>query len=317
MLMTYQFIRYSLDRGVATLTLCRPEVLNSFNRAMAQDVQRALAAIRDDRSVRAVLLTGDGRGFCAGQDLAEATAGDVGSIDLGDIVKSNYAPMVTAVRELEKPVVCAVNGVAAGAGASIAFACDIVVASEDAAFIQSFSKIGLVPDTGGTFFLPRLVGMARATAMMFLADKVPARKALEYGMIHAVVPAAELLDAATGIALQLAAMPTKALGLAKRALNASWTNDLSSQLVVEEELQRAAGKTEDYAEGVRAFLEKRKPTYAGRCCRSSRPRRSASSEPARWEVASRRWRRPRDIASSWSTRTRRRSRRHARACRNR
>lgn len=262
--MDYRFIRYSVDQGVATLTLCRPEVLNSFNRGMAQDVQHALAQVAQDENVRAVLITGDGRGFCAGQDLAEATAGDVGSIDLGDIVKSNYAPMVTAIRQIEKPVVCAVNGVAAGAGANLAFACDIVIASEDASFIQSFSRIGLVPDTGGTFFLPRLVGMARATAMMFLADKVAARKAQEYGMIHDVVPAAELLEKATAVARQLAAMPTKALGLAKRALNASWNNDLLSQLVVEEELQRAAGKTEDYAEGVRAFLEKRKPTYAGR-----------------------------------------------------
>lgn len=262
--MDYRFIRYSADQGVATLTLCRPEVLNSFNRGMAQDVQHALAHVAQDETVRAVLITGDGRGFCAGQDLAEATAGDVGSIDLGDIVKSNYAPMVTAIRQLEKPVVCAVNGVAAGAGANLAFACDIVIASEDASFIQSFSRIGLVPDTGGTFFLPRLVGMARATAMMFLADKVPARKAQEYGMIHDVVPAGELLEKAAAVARQLAAMPTKALGLAKRALNASWNNDLLSQLVVEEELQRAAGKTEDYAEGVRAFLEKRKPTYAGR-----------------------------------------------------
>lgn len=262
--MDYRFIRYSADQGVATLTLCRPEVLNSFNRGMAQDVQHALAQVAQDDTVRAILITGDGRGFCAGQDLAEATAGDVGSIDLGDIVKSNYAPMVTAIRQLEKPVVCAVNGVAAGAGANLAFACDIVIASEDAAFIQSFSRIGLVPDTGGTFFLPRLVGMARATAMMFLADKVSARKAQEYGMIHDVVPAPELLEKAVAVARQLAAMPTRALGLAKRALNASWNNDLLSQLVVEEELQRAAGKTEDYAEGVRAFLEKRQPTYAGR-----------------------------------------------------
>ena len=262
--MDYEFIRYSLEQGVAEITLCRPEVLNSFNRAMARDVQRALGHVAGDHAVRAVLLTGDGRGFCAGQDLGEATAGDVGSIDLGDIVKSNYAPMVTAIRYLEKPVVCAVNGVAAGAGANLAFACDIVIASEDASFIQSFSRIGLVPDTGGTFFLPRLVGMARASAMMLLADKVPARKALEYGMIYDVVPAGELLEKATALARQLAAMPTRALGLTKRALNESFGNDLVSQLVVEEELQRAAGRTEDYAEGVRAFLEKRKPSYAGR-----------------------------------------------------
>jgi 2-(1,2-epoxy-1,2-dihydrophenyl)acetyl-CoA isomerase len=171
---------------------------------------------------------------------------------------------VTAVRTLEKPVVCAVNGVAAGAGANLALACDIVVASDDASFIQSFTRIGLVPDTGGTFFLPRLVGMARASAMMLLADKVPARKALEYGMVYDVVPAADLLERARTLTGQLAAMPTRALGLTKRALNASVGNDLATQLAVEEALQRAAGRTEDYAEGVRAFLEKRKPTYAGR-----------------------------------------------------
>lgn len=262
--MDYEFIRYSLEQGVAAITLSRPEVLNSFNRAMARDVQRALAHVGTDDAVRAVLLTGEGRGFCAGQDLAEATGGDAGSIDLGDIVKSSYTPMVIAIRALEKPVVCAVNGVAAGAGANLALACDIVIASEDASFVQSFSRIGLVPDTGGTFFLPRLAGMARASAMMLLADKVSARKALEYGMIYDVVPAAELGGKATALARQLAAMPTRALGLTKRALNASFDNDLASQLALEEQLQRAAGRTADYAEGVRAFLEKRTPTYAGR-----------------------------------------------------
>jgi 2-(1,2-epoxy-1,2-dihydrophenyl)acetyl-CoA isomerase len=262
--MEFEFIRYSLEQGVAAITLCRPDVLNSFNRAMARDVQRALARVAGDDAVRAVLLTGEGRGFCAGQDLAEATAGEAGSTDLGDIVRSNYVPMVTAIRSLEKPVVCAVNGVAAGAGANLAFACDIVIASEDASFIQSFTKIGLVPDTGGTFFLPRLVGMARASAMMLLADKVPARTALDYGLIFEVVPAAALLEKATALARQLAAMPTRALGFTKRALNQSFGNDLASQLQMEEELQRAAGRTEDYAEGVRAFLEKRKPTYVGR-----------------------------------------------------
>ena len=262
--MNYRFIRYSVDQGVATLTLCRPEVLNSFNRGMAQDVQQALAQAAQDDTVRAVLLTGDGRGFCAGQDLAEATAGDVGSIDLGDIVKSNYAPMVTAIRQLEKPVVCAVNGVAAGAGANLAFACDIVIASEDAAFIQSFTKIGLVPDTGGTFFLPRLVGPARATALMMLADKVSATKALEWGMIYQVVPSTVLIDTAMSLARQMASMPTRALGLTKRALNESMGSDYRAALVAEEKYQREAGKTADYLEGVRAFLEKRKPNYTGR-----------------------------------------------------
>ncbi len=261
--MEYDFLRYSVDQAVATITLCRPDVLNSFNRRMAQELQRGLANAARDEAVRAVLLTGAGRGFCAGQDLGEATTGDLNSIDLGDIVKACYAPLVTAIREMEKPVVCAVNGVAAGAGSNLAFACDIVVAAEDASFIQSFSKIGLVPDTGGTFFLPRLIGPARATALMFLGEKITATKARDWGMIYDVVPSTVLLDTATALARQLATMPTRALGLAKRALNASWSNDLQSQLALEEEMQRQAGRTRDYAEGVRAFLEKRKPTYAG------------------------------------------------------
>lgn len=262
--MDYDFLKEATDQGVTTLTLSRPEVLNSFNRRMAQELQRALAKAGSDVSVRAVLLTGSGRGFCAGQDLAEATAGEPGSLDLGDVVRTSYAPMVLAIRELEKPVVCAVNGVAAGAGANLALACDIVIAAEDASFIQSFNKIGLVPDTGGTFFLPRLVGHARATALMFLGDKVPATKALEWGMIHDVVPNTVLLDTALAVARQLATMPTRAFALTKKALNASWTNDLESQVKVEEEMQRQAGRTADFIEGVRAFLEKRKPTYSGR-----------------------------------------------------
>ena len=262
--MDYDFIRYTVEQGVATITLCRPDVLNSFNRRMAQEVQKALHVASADTSVRAILLTGAGRGFCAGQDLAEATVGEPGSLDLGDIVRGSYAPMVLAIREVEKPVVCAVNGVAAGAGANLALACDIVVAAEDASFIQSFNKIGLVPDTGGTFFLPRLVGHARATAMMFLAEKVPAQKARDLGMIHDVVPATVLLDTAVSLAKQLATMPTRAFGLTKRALNASWSNDLRAQVAVEEEMQREAGRSSDYIEGVKAFLEKRKPTFTGR-----------------------------------------------------
>ena len=262
--MDYDFLKEVTDQGVTTITLSRPDVLNSFNRRMAQELQRALAKAGGNASVRAVLLTGSGRGFCAGQDLGEATAGEPGSLDLGDVVRTSYAPMVLAIRELEKPVVCAVNGVAAGAGANLALACDIVIAAEDASFIQSFNKIGLVPDTGGTFFLPRLVGHARATALMFLGDKVPATKALEWGMIHDVVPHTVLLDTALALARQLATMPTRAFALTKQALNASWTNDLKSQVKVEEEMQRQAGRTADFIEGVRAFLEKRKPTYSGR-----------------------------------------------------
>ena len=259
--MIHEFITQATDHGVSVITLNRPDVLNSFNRRMASEVQAALGDAARDASVRAVLLTGAGRAFCAGQDLGEAMHAN---LDLGEIVRTSYNPIVLAIRELEKPVVCAVNGVAAGAGANLALACDLVIASEDASFVQSFSKIGLVPDTSGTFFLPRLVGPARATALMFMADKVPANQALAWGMIYQVVPAAVLMDSALSVARQLAAMPTRGLALTKKALNESLANDLQSQLALEEEMQRQAGRTEDYAEGVKAFLEKRKPVYTGR-----------------------------------------------------
>jgi 2-(1,2-epoxy-1,2-dihydrophenyl)acetyl-CoA isomerase len=258
--MGYEFITQATAQGVATLTLNRPDVLNSFNRSMARELQDAFAEAARDDAVRAILVTGAGRAFCAGQDLGEAIGANV---DLAGIVKGNYTPLVRAIREVEKPVVAAVNGVAAGAGANLALACDLVVASEDASFIQSFTRIGLVPDTGGTFYLPRLVGPARATALMFLGDKLPATKALEWGMIYDVVPSAALLDRASALARQLATMPTRALGLTKRAMNAALANGLEAQLQLEEELQGEAGRTADYAEGVRAFLEKRKPSYSG------------------------------------------------------
>jgi 2-(1,2-epoxy-1,2-dihydrophenyl)acetyl-CoA isomerase len=261
--MNYAFIQAGRDHGVAVITLNRPDVLNSFNRGMAREVQAALADAAADTQVRAVLLTGAGRGFCAGQDLGEAlNAGS--SIDLGEIVRTVYTPIVVAIRELEKPVVCAVNGVAAGAGANLAFACDIVVAAEDASFIQSFSKIGLIPDTAGTFFLPRLIGPARATALMFLGDKLSATKALEWGLIHDVVPGTVLHDTALALARHLATMPTRALALTKKLLNASAANDLRAQLELEQQMQGEAGRTADYAEGVSAFLQKRKPVYTGR-----------------------------------------------------
>lgn len=259
--MTFEFITQATDHGVSVITLNRPDVLNSFNRRMATELQAALGAAAKDGAIRAVLLTGAGRAFSAGQDLGEAIHG---TVDLGEIVRTSYNPIVLAIREMEKPVVCAVNGVAAGAGANLALACDMVVASEDASFIQSFSKVGLVPDTSGTFFLPRLVGPARATALMFMADKVPAEQALAWGMIYQVVPSAVLMESGMSIARQLAAMPTRGLALIKRALNESMANDLQSQLALEEEMQRQAGRTADYAEGVKAFLEKRKPVYAGR-----------------------------------------------------
>jgi 2-(1,2-epoxy-1,2-dihydrophenyl)acetyl-CoA isomerase len=262
--MDYQHIRTAGGDGVATVTLDRPEVLNSCNRRMVAELRNAFATAAGDDSVRTVLLTGAGRAFCAGQDLAEAVPPDGSPApDIGDIVEG-YNELILAIRSLEKPVVCAVNGVAAGAGANIALACDFVVAGEGATFVQAFAKIGLVPDNGGTFFLPRLVGMARATRLAMLAERVTAPQALEWGMIHDVVPDAELLDRAAALAGELAAMPTRGLGLIKRALNASWENDLPQQLKLEADLQRLAGRTADYLEGVRAFQQKRKPTFVGR-----------------------------------------------------
>jgi 2-(1,2-epoxy-1,2-dihydrophenyl)acetyl-CoA isomerase len=260
-----QHIIFDIGHGVARLTLNRPDVLNSFNRAMARELRDALDTIVTNDSVRAVLLTGAGRGFCAGQDLAEASPRADGSLpDLGDFVRDGYNPIIRAIRTLEKPVVCAVNGVAAGAGANLAFACDIVFASSDATFIQSFAKIGVIPDSGGTFILPRLVGLARATALTMLAEKIGAEQAEEWGLIYRVVEPPALLDVAGTTAVQLATQPTRGLGLIKRALNRSLGVDLEKQLAYEEELQREAGRTADYAEGVRAFLEKRKPRFEGR-----------------------------------------------------
>ena len=262
--MAFEHILYEVDQGVAAITLNRPDVLNSFNGAMALEVRQAFSAASADVKARAVLLTGAGRAFCAGQDLAEAMPKEGPAPDLGDIVARGYNPIVRTIRQLDKPVVCAVNGVAAGAGANLAFACDFVVASSDASFVQSFSKIGLVPDTGGTFFLPRLVGMARATALMMLADKVSAQDAVTIGLIHRVVEAGKLLDEATLLARQLATRPTRGLGLIKRALNASATNGLDEQLALEAQLQAEAGSTADYREGGRAFIEKRPPVFVGR-----------------------------------------------------
>jgi 2-(1,2-epoxy-1,2-dihydrophenyl)acetyl-CoA isomerase len=245
--------------GVLTLTLNRPDVLNSFTRTMAAALQAALAEAAADDTVRAVVITGAGRGFCAGQDLAEALPRDGGPIpDIGEIVAECYNPIIRAIRTLEKPVLCAVNGIAAGAGANLAFACDLTIAADSASFVESFAKLGLIPDTSGTFFVPRLVGMQRATGMFFLAEKMPAAKAKDWGLIWDVVPAAELMATVTTLAEQLASQATRGFGLTKRALNAD------AQLDVEAQAMHEAGRTADYAEGVRAFLEKRAPVYQGK-----------------------------------------------------
>jgi len=261
--LTYEFILVQKFGSVMQITLNRPEVLNSFTLAMSRELRDALTDARGDKTVRAIVLTGAGRGFCAGQDLAAAPPAVNGKLDLGATVRQTYNPLITLIREIEKPVVCAVNGVAAGAGANLAIACDIVIASENASFIQSFSKIGLVPDSGGTFFLPRAIGMPLATALMMLGDKISAQRAVEIGMIYRVVPADALEVEAMALATQLAAMPTKGLGYTKRALNASMGNNLEKQLEVEEQMQSEAGRTRDFEEGVAAFREKRKPEFRG------------------------------------------------------
>ncbi len=259
--METQFIKFEIENGVGKITLNRPDVLNSFNKGMAMEVQYALDICTHDKTIRAVYLTGEGRAFCAGQDLAEATADDAPNI--GEIVDKHYNPIIKKIREIEKPVICAVNGVAAGAGANVVYACDIIYAGKSATFIQSFAKIGLIPDSGGTFFLPRLVGLQRATAMMMLADKVTADQALNYGMIYKVCEDAQLQEEAYSTAVYLATQPTKGLGLTKRLLNLSLFNSLDDQLELERDMQIEAFDTDDNKEGIAAFLEKRKPVFKG------------------------------------------------------
>ena len=263
--MTYSNILLDVAEGVATLTLNRPDRLNAFTTAMHAEVREALAAVRGDATVRCLLLTGAGRGFCAGQDLSDrAVAPGDDAPDLGRSLEDNYNPLVRALRALEMPVVCAVNGVAAGAGANLAFACDIVLAARSASFIQAFCKLGLVPDSGGTWFLPRLVGPARAAGLALLGDKVGAEQAEAWGLIWKAVDDAALMEAAAGLARHLAAQPTRGLALTKRALQESATNTLDQQLDLERDLQRAAGRTRDYQEGVAAFTQKRTPVFEGR-----------------------------------------------------
>ena len=254
-------ILFEPDGHVARITLNRPNVYNSFNREMALALQACLDQCRDDPQVRAIYLTGAGKAFSAGQDLQEVVAED--GPRMTTILTEHYNPIIVRIREIEKPVVAAVNGVAAGAGANIALACDVVVAAESASFIQAFSKIGLIPDSGGTFFLPRLVGFQKASALMMLGDKVSAKEAERLGMIYDFFPDEEFEEKSLEIARRLSFMPTKGLGYTKRALNQSLDNELERQLAIEDQLQSAAGQTHDYKEGVNAFLEKRKPVFRG------------------------------------------------------
>ena len=255
-------ILYSIQNQVAHITLNRPTVFNSCNREMALAFQAALDEAAADDNVRAIYLTGEGRAFCAGQDLGEIV--DPNGPPLTVILQEHYNPIVTRLRSIEKPIVAAVNGVAAGAGANIALACDVVVATESASFIQAFSKIGLIPDSGGTFFLPRIIGFQKASALMMLGDKISAIEAERMGMIYKYFADDVFKAESLKIAETLAMMPTLGLGLTKRALNESMNNNLAEQLALEDVLQTKAGFSIDYKEGVNAFLEKRKPVFIGK-----------------------------------------------------
>lgn len=262
--MSQPSILLEIDQGVALLTLNRPDNLNSFNTEMHQQMRDALSQIRKDASVRALVITGSGRGFCAGQDLGDRNVAATDTApDLGESIEKRYNPMLRTLRDLPLPVICAVNGVAAGAGANIALACDITLAARSASFIQAFCKIGLIPDSGGTWTLPRLAGMARAKGMALLGDKISAEQAESWGMIWRCVDNEELMEEAMKLARHLATQPTKGLALIKRALNASANNTFDEQLDLERDLQRLAGRTEDYREGVAAFMEKRQPSFKG------------------------------------------------------
>ncbi|MGY8872977.1 MAG: 2-(1,2-epoxy-1,2-dihydrophenyl)acetyl-CoA isomerase PaaG [Pseudomonadales bacterium] len=262
--MSYETIEFAISEGIAVLTLNRPDSLNSFNAQMHSEVRSALKEVKKDGSVRCLLLTGNGRGFCAGQDLGDRNVAPGSEApNLGESIEKNYSPMLRTIRSLEMPVICAVNGVAAGAGANIAFACDIVLAAKSASFIQAFCKIGLIPDCGGTWTLPRLVGPARAMALSLLGDKISAEQAEQWGMIWKSVENESLKAEAMAMAQHFASQPTKGLALIKRAIQASANNTFDEQLDLERDLQTLAGRTDDYREGVSAFIAKRKPAFKG------------------------------------------------------
>ena len=256
-------ILIKIENQVAYITLNRPDVFNSFNREMALLLQSILEDCEYNNEVRSIVITGNGKAFCAGQDLKEVTSSELNP-GFKKILEEHYNPIITRIRAINKPIIAAVNGVAAGAGANIALSCDLVVASNKASFIQAFSKIGLIPDSGGTFFLPRLIGFQKATALMMLGDKVTAEEAEELGMIFKVISSESFNEEVEKLAVKLANMPTKALGLIKELLNKSITNTLEQQLELEGKLQIEAALSEDYTEGVNAFMEKRKPIFKGK-----------------------------------------------------
>jgi len=265
--MNYENILFAIDAGVATLTLNRPEKLNSFTQAMHEEVRDALRRVNADKTVRVLVLTGTGRGFCAGQDLSDrAVSNTPGTrpVDLGDSVEKNYAPLVLALRALPMPVICAVNGVAAGAGANLALACDIVLAASSASFVEVFCKLGLIPDTGGTYFLPRLIGTARAMGLAMLGEKLTADKAEQWGLIWKAVPDAELAAETDKLARHFASAPTQGLAFTKQAIHASAHNTLQQQLTLECAMMSELGRSSDYREGVAAFMEKRAPQFKGK-----------------------------------------------------
>ena len=247
---------------ICKLTLNRPEVFNSFNRNMALSLQKALVDASKDENIRVITIEGNGKAFCAGQDLSEAT--NESGPSLQEIVNKHYNPIIQLIRTIEKPIIALVNGVAAGAGANIALACDVTIAKKSASFIQAFSKIGLIPDSGGTYFLPRLIGLQKAMALMLIGDKIMADEAEKLNMIYKSIDDEVFDEFVSKFILSIAKMPTKGLGLTKKALNESFNNNLTEQLKLEEELQTQAGKTEDFKEGVNAFLEKRKANFIGK-----------------------------------------------------